>query len=1662
MAITLRTFLASSRTARIVHQRRCPNRTTSSSSPFNLSLFNLLSFSIVFFVLIHTTAEQSSIRYDYNYNRNINFDIRNGNRQYDVKQHQTFSCYDILNGKAQRCYPHFENAAYLRPIEATNTCGEQKDTPYCLQTGNTNPDKTCLICRKGDHPPRNLNDFNDNNTLTWWQSETMLDGIQYPNEVNITLDLGKAFDITYVRLKFHSPRPQSFAIYKKEREDSEWVPFQYYSSTCLQTYRVNESSEAPLEDETRALCTSEFSEISPLTDGTAVFTTLEGRPSANYFERSPVLQKFVTATKIRIVLNRLNTFGDEIFRDPNVLRSYYYAISDLAVGGRCKCNGHASRCIPRDNDDAYGRLKCDCKHNTAGIDCEKCDDFYWDQDWAVATPDDAHECKPCNCNGKSNRCFFDKELYERTGHGGHCLDCRDNTDGPNCERCKPNFYQNAQGICIACNCNEIGSESLQCNSQGKCTCKPGVTGQKCDRCESNHYDFSVSGCKSCECNLAGSVGEGECDPVYGRCRCKPNVEGQRCDTCKPGFFDLQADNEFGCLPCFCFGHSSVCYSTAGYSKYSIESTFNRDDERWTAKERDGRTVETVYNPLTGTLSVRAERDETIYFVAPERYRGDQRGAYNQHLYFTFRIGDENVRSAFDDVVIRGTDLAISQPVFGQGNGIPSSKPKIFKFRLHDDVSYGWTPRLTSKEFIGILSNITSIEIRGNYYPRGTGYLDDVKLETIQQSPYGQKATWVETCKCPTGYVGQYCESCAPGFRRDPPNGGSFASCVPCNCNGHADDCDAETGKIFFLFSLGTPNDCEPCNCPGGGACVVLNDKRVACIECPEGYTGFKCELCVDGYYGDPEGKFGPPQPCRQCDCNGNVDSNAIGNCDSITGECLKCIYNTYGSHCEKCAPGFYGDALTQPKGNCKSCGCHPRGTISSEVKITSRSMEISFLCDQFSGQCDCKNHVMGRQCDQCVDGYWNLASGNGCEPCNCNPLGSEGRTCDERTGQCKCKAGVTGLKCDQCLPEHYGYSAKGCQACYCDRIGSLSAQCDERGQCPCQKNIEGLHCERCRENMYNKSAGCIECPPCYNLVQDAVNAHRSKLGHLMQLLDEIERNPHVVQDKNFEDQLRDEMLKVEALLRDAKRAQGADGSLTSQLEDLKMRVEKVRELAAQVRARMEPIETIIIHGKQNITAAEELVERARNALSNARKLLDNEGMYALQKARERSKKYGQQSERMSEIARITRTLADTHESDAQTIQTIINDALNTSRYAQELAKDAIQTQESNRAQIERLRKQLEEANDLLQRTKKMADEAKRVADKAFNDAVEIYTKVNSITVTDLQAEKLKQEALDLIEQAKKIARDADEILQRFGDTLNVTKTQLSDTNALLEEAKRQQQITDGLLADVDAAFQRAQEAVDSGEATLKKANETLHTLKEFDKRVQESKAKAMEALRNVDNIRKLIDEAEEKTLEAENALQGALKDAVEARDVAIEAQQIAEKASQDAKRIQEEAAATKSKAGRLKNQAQDLTNNIERTSERMKEYEDQAENDDNKAKDALERAGQAKSSAESATNKIKNASSTIDEILEALENLDDIDSSVLDDLEKRLNEAENELREADLDRRIEILKREQAKQTQRMRNYDDEIARLRLDVANIKEIREAIPNACFKRNTLEP
>ena len=51
---------------------------------------------------------------------------------------------------------------------------------------------------------------------------------------------------------------------------------------------------------------------------------------------------------------------------------------------------------------------------------------------------------------------------------------------------------------------------------------------------------------------------------------------------------------------------------------------------------------------------------------PERYLGDQRFSYDQHLSFTLRCGEEGARASVLDIIIEGGNgLRISAPIFAQ-------------------------------------------------------------------------------------------------------------------------------------------------------------------------------------------------------------------------------------------------------------------------------------------------------------------------------------------------------------------------------------------------------------------------------------------------------------------------------------------------------------------------------------------------------------------------------------------------------------------------------------------------------------------------------------------------------------------------------------------------------------------------------------------------------------------------------------------------------------------------------------------------------------------------------------------------------------------------------------------------------------------------------------
>uniref|UniRef100_A0A3Q1GPD0 Si:ch211-241e1.3 n=1 Tax=Acanthochromis polyacanthus TaxID=80966 RepID=A0A3Q1GPD0_9TELE len=166
---------------------------------------------------------------------------------------------------------------------------------------------------------------------------------------------------------------------------------------------------------------------------------------------------------------------------------------------------------------------------------------------------------------------------------------------------------------------------------------------------------------------------------------------------------------------------------------------------------------------------------------------------------------------------------------------------------------------------------------------------------IQELPATvQTLHWV----APSSYLGNRVSKCAPGYYRD----GSqpyLGRCVPCECNGLANECEDRTGR---------------------------------CLNCQYNTAGDRCERCKEGYYGNAA-----QRTCKVCPCpfTASTNSFAVG-CKEEYGD-IKCICRTgyTGNRCESCAPGYYGDPLT-PGGSCRPCNCFGNGNN----------------CDPRTGECD--------------------------------------------------------------------------------------------------------------------------------------------------------------------------------------------------------------------------------------------------------------------------------------------------------------------------------------------------------------------------------------------------------------------------------------------------------------------------------------------------------------------------------------------------------------------------------------------------------------------------------------------------------------------------------------------------------------------------------------
>lgn len=192
--------------------------------------------------------------------------------------------------------------------------------------------------------------------------------------------LFQVFHVAYIVIKFaNSPRAGRWVL-ERSLDGENFHPWQYFAnhgSDCPPNFGIQHTGAndwVSIDDEVR--CTSDFSEIPPLENGEIIVSLIKGRPGAVNFWSSPTLQAWTKARKIRLRFELAKTLLGHLMgimeNDESVTRRYFYSIKDISIGGRCDCNGHADECSADKNSGDY-KLRCNCKHNTAGISCQERD-----------------------------------------------------------------------------------------------------------------------------------------------------------------------------------------------------------------------------------------------------------------------------------------------------------------------------------------------------------------------------------------------------------------------------------------------------------------------------------------------------------------------------------------------------------------------------------------------------------------------------------------------------------------------------------------------------------------------------------------------------------------------------------------------------------------------------------------------------------------------------------------------------------------------------------------------------------------------------------------------------------------------------------------------------------------------------------------------------------------------------------------------------------------------------------------------------------------------------------------------------------------------------------------------------------------------------------------
>ncbi|XP_062455329.1 laminin subunit beta-4 [Rhea pennata] len=992
---------------------------------------------------------------------------------------------------AGSCHPAIGDLLLGRSkqLTASSTCGMNGPQKYCI-VGYLEAEQKCFLC-DSRHPYNSYTQHNSHmieNVITtfepdrkkkWWQSENGID------HVSIRLDLETVFQFSHLILTFKTFRPAAMLVERSTDFGRTWKAFRYFAQDCAASFP--NISSGPAKAVGDIICDSRYSDIEPSTEGEVVLKALD--PS---FEIEnpyvPYIQELITMTNLRINFTKLHTLGDALLgrRHNDPLEKYYYAVYEMVVRGSCFCNGHASQCDPieslwgdvsHQSGMVHGR--CICHHNTAGVSCERCKDFYNDAPWRPAEGAQANACKQCKCNGHSDRCHFDMAVYQANGgdSGGVCEDCQHNTMGQHCDQCKLFFYQDPLKVisdphaCLPCDCDPEGTlHDGLCESHtdpalgttaGRCPCKENVEGVHCDKCRPNYYGLRGNnplGCQPCNCDPSGSLPFSSCDPVTGKCLCQRYATGRRCEKCVLGYWGL-GKSLHGCSPCDCDvggSQSNLCSPKDGQCTCLpniVSRQCNEPASGYFFLPLDYYIYEAEHaKPLSGSAPL----------VKPTALpRCD---IYFQKQGYEFTIENGKIvlnRSKKQSVRKAGLEQGTLPPGRSAAAAVVLRQPSPGRPVTWTGPGFARLPRGAGLRFtVNNVPFAMDFDIIIRYEPES---LEDW-LASVAIQPTGI----LSSQRCKNKAISQESHALAlPAVKR-------IALLQRPVC--------LEPGTEYSVdvyFSQPSPSD------PKVKSFILIDSlgliPRISSVEnlcSKKDLDEYQKYHCIE-----VASEVGPhilPKACERliaslsarihngavaCNCNPHGSLNT--SCSKLGGQC-QCKANVVGRCCDTCSAGSYGFGFH----GCYPCECHPRGSVST-------------LCDQVTGQCSCRREVAGQRCSRCLAGYFGFPN---CRPCSCN---GHAELCNPVTGACLSCGGFTaGSHCERCMDGYYGNPLKRepCRPCMCPEAPTSSRyfahSCYQDSQtaqlvCNCLEGYSGSQCDECPSGFYkNPGSPGVDCVPC--------------------------------------------------------------------------------------------------------------------------------------------------------------------------------------------------------------------------------------------------------------------------------------------------------------------------------------------------------------------------------------------------------------------------------------------------------------------------------------------------------------------------------------------------------------------------------------------------------